>query len=238
RVVEAGEDLAFGAEAVQGLARRQSGADHLDRDVPLVLAVGADRREHLAHAAAADSFDDDVAADAAAGAGRGRRDRLALVDRRFVQKVAGAVVRREQRLDFALQVAIAGALGGQKRAPLAGRQRDGAVEDAFDLLPAFGRHAGGRSAISRCSHARAVVHSRDTVAAEMPRTSAVSSIDSPVKYRSSTMRLWRSSRRASSLSASSRRSRSTSERLGTPSASSSASVNAPPPRLAARWARA
>ena len=43
--------------------------------------------------------------------------------------------------------------------------------------------------ISRCNHARAEVHSRDTVAGETPSTSEVSSIESPAKKRNSTMRL-------------------------------------------------
>jgi len=63
-----------------------------------------------------------------------------------------------------------------------------------NLLPLLGVHKGARREISRCSHTRAVVHSRTTVAGEIPRTSEVSSMVRPAKKRNSTIRLcWGSS---------------------------------------------
>ena len=56
-------------------------------------------------------------------------------------------------------------------------------------LPLLGVHKGARREISRCSHTRAVVHSRTTVAGEIPRTSEVSSMVRPAKKRNSTIRL-------------------------------------------------
>ena len=56
-------------------------------------------------------------------------------------------------------------------------------------LPSLGVHKGARREISRCSHTRAVVHSRTTVAGEIPRTSEVSSMVRPAKKRNSTIRL-------------------------------------------------
>jgi len=63
-----------------------------------------------------------------------------------------------------------------------------------NLLPLRGVHRGALREISRCSHTRAVVHSRTTVAGEIPRTSEVSSMVRPAKKRNSTIRLcWGSS---------------------------------------------
>jgi len=72
-------------------------------------------------------------------------------------------------------------------------ETESVVEHFLHVLSLFRLHAGALREISRCSQMRAVVHSRETVAGEMPRTSEVSSMESPAKKRNSTMRLCCSS---------------------------------------------
>src|SRR4029077_7246755 len=78
-----------------------------------------------------------------------------------------------------------------------------AVQYLFHMLPPFRIHALGPREISRCNHARAEVHSRDTVAGETPSTWEVSSIESPPKKRNSMIRLCWGSRSARFFKASS-----------------------------------
>ncbi len=66
-------------------------------------------------------------------------------------------------------------------------QRERTVQHLLHLLPSLRVHVSALRAISRCSQARADVHSRDTVAGEIPITSEVSAIDRPPKKRSSTI---------------------------------------------------
>ena len=74
------------------------------------------------------------------------------------------------------------------------RKSAGQANRVAVLLLLLGVHSGALREISRCSHTRAVVHSRVTVDGEMPRTSEVSSMVSPAKKRNSTIRLcWGSS---------------------------------------------
>ena len=66
-------------------------------------------------------------------------------------------------------------------------KRERTVQHSLHLLPSLGVHVSTLRAISRCSQARAEVHSRETVAGEIPITSEVSAIDRPPKKRSSTI---------------------------------------------------
>ena len=63
RVIEASEDLALVAEAAQHRLRIHAALDELDRDLFLVLAVGAPREIDRAHSAAADALQDFPVAD-------------------------------------------------------------------------------------------------------------------------------------------------------------------------------
>src|SRR5689334_16231726 len=112
-------------------------------------------------------------------------------------------------VDVLMERRIGDALPVQIRGALLRAQFHCALEDSSYDLPAFRSHAILFPLISRCSQTRAVAQCRFTVAADKPNTSAVSSIESPPKKRSSTMRLCCGSKRASSRRASSRASRST-----------------------------
>src|SRR4029077_5647511 len=129
----------------------------------------------------------------------------------------------QQRLHFAAQRLICGTGLVQISAALLRIHRQRGFQNGSDFLPGFPRHEAAFLFTGRYSHARAEAQERSTVAAEIDRTSAVSSIDRPPKKRSSTMRPCRASMRASSLRASSRSTRSTSFD-GSFKASSSASL--------------
>src|SRR5437879_4411533 len=116
-----------------------------------------------------------------------------------------------------------------------------ASEHYLHLPPSLRRHACVSRFllfISRCSHARAVAHSRLTVAGETPSTTEVSSIERPPKNRSSTSLLCCGSRSARRFRASSSATRSTSLACGNASSGSRLSRGAPAPRLAAPRFRA
>src|SRR5712664_3923123 len=106
-------------------------------------------------------------------------------------------------------------------------------------LPDFRRHLRASFCfISRWSQARAVAHSRFTEAGEMPRTTAVSSMESPPKKRSSINRLCCGSRVSSLVKASSSATRFTSRLCGRAICGSRANRGTPAPRLAAKRPRA
>ena len=89
--------------------------------------------------------------------------------------------------------------------PFRARQRTGRREHVLHALPALGRHGCSPAVSSRSSQARAIAHSRFTVAGETPMMSAVSLMLRPPKKRSSTSRPCCASRASSRLSASSNR---------------------------------
>src|SRR5437879_4814884 len=123
--------------------------------------------------------------------------------------------------------------------PLVRRSFQGACEHRLHPLPLLGSHAFvSLFFISRCSQARAVAHSRFTVAGETPSTTEVSSMESPPKNRSSTTRLCCRSKTASWFKASSRATRFTSRAFGRATSGSRVSRGAPAPRLAAARFRA
>ena len=128
-----------------------------------------------------------VGADARAGA---RRIAGALVQelRRhrpggLLEKVLRRVVRAQQRSVFGGQRRIGE--GGARQQPLAagGVELERLIEQRADAAP-----VDRQLCSSRASQARASAQCRLTVAGEMSIASAVSSIESPPKKRSSTMR--------------------------------------------------
>ena len=147
---------------------------------------------HHAHAAAPESLSDGVVGDhpplrrRGSGADRahGRRD-----DRvgEPVER-ARAIVRFEERSDFIPKVGIVSTLAREQGGAAGGVQVHRGCEERTRAAPS---HAGGRCLVrrglrwsahaptSRLSHARAIAHSRFTVAGEMPSASAVSSIVIP-----------------------------------------------------------
>src|SRR5579883_757612 len=241
RVVETGQDLALIAKALPDEVRIEPPAHHLDRDLAVEGAVGPDRAVNLPHTAAANLAKDLVGADPPAALHRGRwhEKRRQHRHRRVAQEVAGSLlVGTKKGFEFGTQGWIAQKDLVQVSSTLFPLQRKHCIEYRLEALPLLCIHTGARREISRCSQMRAVVHSRTTVAGEMPSTSEVSSIESPPKKRSSTMRLCLASSFASSKSASSSKITSTSDFCATSAPLSTVTLQAPPPRLAARWPRA
>src|SRR5688572_31455760 len=97
-------------------------------------------------------------------------------------------MRGQKTFDFGAKFVLAGARVIQECRALPGSAVEREVKHLLDPPPSIGVHdAAGPS--SAYSHAFASVHSRLTVAGEMPSTSAASSIVNPPKNRSSTTRL-------------------------------------------------
>src|SRR5439155_26994361 len=80
------------------------------------------------------------------------------------------------------QFGIAGAGLIEESGPFGRTTVEGRLEDRLELPIALGSHGPAGEANSRCSQAFASLALRLTVAAETPRTRAVSSMLSPSKY--------------------------------------------------------
>src|SRR5579883_520697 len=230
-MVEIGHGAGFAAETFLGSRIvSQITAKELDSDKPVEPRVSC--FIHFAHAAIADTGENFI------------RSKLGSIGQRFsfdsrrLEKAVRVFVGRKQGLHFCsdrfldadlIEIAIAFARSFF--------QCDG--EDGLDLSPLFGIHAlSPLLLISRCSQARAVAHSRFTVAGEIPSTSAVSSMERPPKNRSSTTRLCCESSAASWLRASSSATTSISRSRGSAMSGVSSRRGAPAPRLAALRFRA
>ena len=105
------------------------------------------------------------------------------------QKTPGHLVPGQQTLYLLSQGLVTPTSRGQVFGSIRALPRQSGLENVLHVLPCAGTHAGfslppGEMALN--SQARATVHSRLTVRVEMPKTSAVSSSVSPLKYRSST----------------------------------------------------
>ena len=189
-VLQRGRDLALVSEPLQDLRARHPGAHELDGDLLLELVVGAPRQIHLAHAAVPDLLEDLVGADALTEPPAGplrRLERRRPAGAGDVEELPVPLVRRQQRLHLAGKRRVSGGCRRDVGGTLDRGQRERGVEDVLGAPPVLGSHGGG-GPISRRSHARAVRHSRLTVADDTPTTSAVSSTPRPPKNRSSTMR--------------------------------------------------
>src|SRR5580700_2718055 len=92
--------------------------------------------------------------------------------------------------------------------PLSGRPFQRVREHFLDFLPAFRCQGPSYLFNSRRNQARAVTHSRFTVAGEIPKTTAASSMESPPKNLSSMSRACCASKAASLARASSSATRS------------------------------
>ena len=193
-VIEQSRDLAFAAETLHRELARHAGANQLDGGQLFELLVGAAREIDHSHPAASELSDDLVGADPLAEA----QGRVALLER-IHAPVRGAIHEAPrllggggERLHLSQQSLVPRAGCLEECGTPVGAQVQGFVKDLLDPLPPLGvgpaRHHGlYRGPISRRSQARAVLHSRLTVAAEMPSTSAVSSTVSPAKKRNSTI---------------------------------------------------
>ena len=95
-------------------------------------------QEHLAHSARAQRREDAVSAERASDEGVGRLLWFGRGDGGRLQEAAGGLVRRDQRLDLALEGRIAPAHAAEEGGPLLpARTRERAVQDGPDALPAF-----------------------------------------------------------------------------------------------------
>src|ERR1700733_2723806 len=122
--------------------------------------------------------------------------------------------------------------------PLRGFLLERLSEHHLYFLPALRGHFSEPLCISRRSQARAADQSRFTVLGDLPITTAVSSMESPAKNRSSTRRLACGSRLASLFKAASSSTTSRSAFCGKAISGMRLSRGPPAPRLAAPRLRA
>ena len=124
---------------------------------------------------------------------------------RSVEECARLRVRVEEILDLGAQTGIPGTRPVEEGASAVRRQVQRLLQERGEAPPAIGRrersHVADAPDSARYRRARAARQSRFTVRESSPRTSAVSSIDSPAKKRSSTIFTIRSLRAASCPSA-------------------------------------
>src|SRR5215469_1063520 len=239
-VIQGSSSLSFQFETVQSLriARPELG-QHLDCHFALQLRIAC--AIHLAHSASANKRLTQVRPQLGPRRQDIPRNGFCLrhpFNERWGLQEAGAhmVARSEQNLHVLAEgwIGVAGSI--QKGGALLGRQFERLLQQIANLLPAFLRHVSALL-IWWCSQRRAVDQDRLTVAGDIPKTSAVSSIDSPPKNRSSTIRLCCALSRAKPFRASSRAINSRLLPRKMESESSSATLH-PPARFAASRARA
>jgi len=185
RVLEPRQDLPFPKEPLEPFAGAEPHREELERHFLLELPVGACGEKHHAHPTGAERPDDAVAADGATDEAvrvdcRCGRDPRAAGERGEV--VAGRVGGFEEGEHLAAQlVVVATRFRHGPRAGGGGLLQCG-PENLLDPLPALRVHAQGVwrvSRISRWSQAPASCQSRLTVAGEIARACAVSSMDRP-----------------------------------------------------------
>ena len=145
RVIQTRENLALPAEALNDSGRVESRAHQLQRDLLLVLAIGANGREHFAHAAATELRNDVVRPDPMAHAGgrvcmqQVRRDSRAH-GRHFQKACARELVGSQQRPDLATKLRIVAARRCEVRRALVIPKGHGGRQNVLDLPPALRSH--------------------------------------------------------------------------------------------------
>src|SRR5262249_30563405 len=151
----------------------------------------------------------------------------------LLNEFAGPIVRGEQRFHFLADTGIVADLSQPTR-PGFRRPQESRIEQFLDPFPVLGAHphAGASPVRRRNSHARATAQSRFTVAGLTPNDSAVSSIETPAKKRSSTIRDCCGSTCSRSTRASSNATRSRFCSVPATRSSASVRVTAPAPRFA------
>ena len=179
RMLQLRQDLPLALETKPGLGVGVRGGDELDRHLLAVLAVGPLAQVDHAHAAAADLLHHPVRSD-----GFRRRSfgaQLGARRHRRIEQRAGFLLHSQQRFHRAAQLAVGSAQPVHRRGALAGVRFQHARQNRLDLAPASRGHGCAVPSMCSSSHSRAVPHSRFTVAGEIPRHSAVSSIERPPK---------------------------------------------------------
>ena len=189
RVVQVRKDSPLGAEACQQRFSAQACVQQLDGNLLLHLAVFTHCAEHAPQAAASRLGHHAVRTDLAPDPIR--RDRIAhpaqmlrggLLDEAVLDRI-----RPEHVAHFPAQLGIVMARVRHETLAFVLRPFECVPEQLFHALPPLRRNRRGaacahwsRSTAQR-SHARAIAHSRLTVAGEMPSASAVSSTVRPAK---------------------------------------------------------
>ena len=194
-MVERRQNLPFIAESLVHRSAIDAAANQFDRHFLGVLSVGANRAIDLAHATYSDTFQGFVGTHTAAGTRLSREHvRSRIGKSSVVQELRiHLVLLVQEQYDFATQRLITGAELFQANQPVRSRRFQDGRQSVFDLLPAFGSHGVALLLRARCSHKRAVAHSRLAVAGEILTASAASSMESPPKKRNSTILHWRES---------------------------------------------
>jgi hypothetical protein len=140
-IIEPGQNLAFGPETLEQKAAFVTASNQLDRDLELVLSVGAAGAVHLAHSTATQLLEELVRTDAAPAHLRRGQGRCGIETHdRGVEEFPVGGIGLEQAVDFVSELRVVAARGFEiTRARLrVERQRDG--KHRLDLLPAFRSH--------------------------------------------------------------------------------------------------
>src|SRR5262245_41964341 len=182
-MIEVGENSTLVAEALEDEVGVHSAPDELDGHGLLEPLVRARREIHRAHASVSELAEHRVGSDSRAHLLFDERTGEPL-DRGRLEKIGRRVVGSKQRFHLFGERLVLRPQDLKKRRALAGRQIDGLVEELPDAAPALGVHPRPSS---RWSQAFAERNSRLTDEGEVSRASAVSSIESPPKKRSSTI---------------------------------------------------
>ena len=144
RVIEARKDLPLVAEAAQHGLRIHAALDELDRDLFLVLPVGAPGEIDGAHAAAADALRDFVVADDRSDQPVGlivlEEPRVERHDRRL-DEITCRLVGSQQRIDFPPQGVVACALLAQECVALSPLDAERGMKNRLDGLQPRRLHA-------------------------------------------------------------------------------------------------
>src|SRR5260370_4369696 len=197
RMVQIGENLSLMKKSADHVHGVQSGPQEFDRDGLKVVLVIPDREINHAHPAVADLTNELIRTDPhPAELPGGRRQLPYSVGHHRLPNASKVRFVTQHRLDLATQLGIAAAGFLEIIKTTFGIPLHRRVEHGFDQPPAPGSHSGELPPICRWSHAWARRRSRPTVETDTPVTSEISSVVSPPKYFSSTMRDFLSSIRA------------------------------------------
>src|SRR3984957_8030727 len=164
---------------IESFVAAQAG-DQLNGDAFAVFAVGSLGQIDDPHPAASDFVEDRIGADLRGARLEGFAPKSSSGQNRRIELI-GFTLHREQRFDRRAEFRVGAAEPVEDLRTLRGAGIEDTGEDGFYLTPAAGRHAGGVPSIFWSSQRRAMLHSRLTVAGEMPRASAVSSMVRPPK---------------------------------------------------------
>ena len=144
RMIKAGQNLALSTEMAQHRISVHAAFDQFDRDLLLILGIGALCQIDCAHSAAPDLSNDPIMINRRPGLEERavfreiffRKERIGVV-----QKSAGTAMRLEERVDFIPQLFITRASPLEKGGSFSGRNFERPFEYRLDLFPTFGSHA-------------------------------------------------------------------------------------------------